>query len=92
MEKARIGIINGTINMLDLLLAKDAGLYAKHDVDVEFDFIAGLRSIEALQAGELDVIVSVGATIRAIMNDDAPLKIVHPYQHWKYTLSRVYFC
>jgi ABC-type nitrate/sulfonate/bicarbonate transport system substrate-binding protein len=86
MEKARIGIINGTINMLDLLLAKDAGLYAKHDVDVEFDFIAGLRSIEALRAGDLDVVVSVGATIRAIMNDDAPLKIVqlihHNGPHW----------
>ena len=86
MENARIGIINGTINMLDLLLAKDAGLYEKHGVDVEFDFIAGLRSIEALRAGELDVVVSVGATIRAIMNDDAPLKIVqlihHNGPHW----------
>ncbi len=86
MEKARIGIINGTINMLDLLLAKDAGLYEKHGVDVEFDFIAGLRSIQALRAGELDVVVSVGATIRAIMNDDAPLKIVqlihHNGPHW----------
>ena len=86
MEKARIGIINRTINMLDLLLAKDAGLYGKHGVDVEFDLIAGLRSIQALRAGELDVVVSVGATIRAIMSDDAPLKIVqlihHNGPHW----------
>ena len=76
MEKAKIGIINRTINMLDLLLAKEAGLYENHGVAVEFDLLAGLRSIQALRAGELDAVVSVGATIRAIMNDNAPLKIV----------------
>ncbi len=37
MIKARIGIINKTINMLDFLLAEDAGLYRKHGLEVEFD-------------------------------------------------------
>ena len=81
MEKARIRIINRTINMLDLLLTKDVGLYEKHGVDVDFDLIAGLRSIEALRAGELDVVGSVIATIRAITTDDAPLKIVELIHH-----------
>lgn len=76
MEPVRIGIINKTINMLDFLLAEDAGIYTSHGLAVEFDLLGGLRSIEALLAGDLDVIVSIGATARAIMQRDAPLKVV----------------
>ncbi len=76
MIKARIGIINKTINMLDFLLAEDAGLYRKHGVDVEFDTLAGLRSIRALEAGDLDVVVSIGASVRARMQEQLPLKVL----------------
>ncbi|HEU0073279.1 MAG TPA: hypothetical protein VFS30_04640, partial [Dehalococcoidia bacterium] len=76
MVKTRIGIINKTINMLDFLLAEDAGLYRKYGLEVEFDTLAGLRSIRALQSGELDVIVSIGAAIRARMQEQLPLKVL----------------
>ncbi len=76
MIKARIGIINKTINMLDFLLAKDAGLYRKHGLEVEFDTLAGLRSIRALEAGELDVVVSIGAAIQVRMQEPLPLKML----------------
>lgn len=75
MESLRIGIINKTINMLDFLVADDAGIYRGHGLDVTFDTVAGLESIRALQAGELDVTVSIGAMVRAIMSEGAPLKL-----------------
>jgi sulfonate transport system substrate-binding protein len=76
MVRARIGIINKTINMLDFLVADEAGIYRKHGLDVEFDTLAGLRSIRALQAGELDVVVSIGAAVRARMQEQLPLKVL----------------
>ncbi|MCH6550948.1 MAG: ABC transporter substrate-binding protein, partial [Planctomycetes bacterium] len=64
-----------TINMLDFLLAEEAGLYKKQGLEVEFETMAGLRSIRALETGEVDVIVSVGATVRARMQDQLALKV-----------------
>ncbi len=73
--QARIGIINRTINMLDFLLAQEVGIYRKHDLEVTFDTLAGRESIQALQAGQLDVVLSIGAAVRTIMEDGAPLKV-----------------
>lgn len=76
MELARIGIINRTINMLDFMLADASGVYEKHGLTVQFDLLGGLRSIEALRGGELDVVVSIGAAVRAIMQDQTPVRVV----------------
>lgn len=73
---ARIGIINRTINMLDFLLAENAGIYAGHGIEPQFDTLAGKESIDALLSGDLDVVVSIGAAVRAIMQDDAPIRAV----------------
>jgi ABC-type nitrate/sulfonate/bicarbonate transport system substrate-binding protein len=75
MESLRIGIINRTINMLDFQLAQKAGIYAAHGLEVSFDTLAGKESTDALVAGKLDVVVSIGAAARAIMNESAPLKV-----------------
>jgi ABC-type nitrate/sulfonate/bicarbonate transport system substrate-binding protein len=75
LEKVRIGIINYTINMLDFMLAEHAGLYREQGLEVEFDTLGGLRSIQALVDGELDVVVSIGAAARAIMKDATPVKV-----------------
>jgi ABC-type nitrate/sulfonate/bicarbonate transport system substrate-binding protein len=75
MEALRIGIINRTINMLDFQLAQEAGIYAAHGLDVSFDTLAGKESTDALAAGRLDVVVSIGAAARAIMTEGAPLKV-----------------
>jgi ABC-type nitrate/sulfonate/bicarbonate transport system substrate-binding protein len=75
MEALRIGIINRTINMLDFQLAQEAGIYAAHGLQVSFDTLAGKESTDALAAGKLDVVVSIGAAARAIMTEDAPLKV-----------------
>jgi ABC-type nitrate/sulfonate/bicarbonate transport system substrate-binding protein len=72
---ARIGIINRTINMLDFLMAKHGGIYARHGIEPTFDTLAGKESIDALIAGDLDFVVSIGAAVRAIMQDDAPIKV-----------------
>lgn len=75
MEPLRIGIINRTINMLDFQLAQEGGIYASHGLDVTFDTLAGKESTDALQAGKLDVVVSIGAAARAIMKESAPLRV-----------------
>jgi ABC-type nitrate/sulfonate/bicarbonate transport system substrate-binding protein len=82
----RIGIINKTINMLDFLLAEHAGIYADNDLAPSFDTLAGKESIDALVAGDLDFVVSIGAAARAIMQNDAPVRaalLVHRNApHW----------
>lgn len=75
MAIARIGIINRTINMLDFLLAEHAGIYAANGLEPQFDTLAGKESIESLLAGDLDFVVSVGAATRAIMTEDAPVRV-----------------
>lgn len=71
----RIGIINRTINMLDFLLADHATIYADNSLTSSFDTLAGKESIDALVAGDLDFVVSIGAAVRAIMQDDAPVRV-----------------
>jgi ABC-type nitrate/sulfonate/bicarbonate transport system substrate-binding protein len=82
----RIGIINRTINMLDFLLADHAGIYVDNGLTPTFDTLAGKASIDALIAGDLDFVVSIGAAVRAIMQDDAPVRaalLVHRNApHW----------
>ena len=82
----RIGIINRTINMLDFLLADHAGIYAANDLTPIFDTLAGKESIDALVAGDLDFVVSIGAATRAIMQDNSPVRaalLVHRNApHW----------
>ena len=82
----RIGIINRTINMLDFLLADHAGIYAHKGLTPTFDTLAGKESIDSLLAGDLDFVVSIGAAVRAIMQDDAPVRaalLVHRNApHW----------
>jgi ABC-type nitrate/sulfonate/bicarbonate transport system substrate-binding protein len=82
----RIGIINRTINMLDFLLAEHAGIYGANDLTPSFDTLAGKASIDALVAGELDFVVSIGAAARSIMQDNAPVRaalLVHRNApHW----------
>lgn len=75
MTIARIGIINRTINMLDFLLAEHAGIYEANGLEPRFDTLAGKESIDALLAGDLDFVVSVGAAVRAIMTEDAPVRV-----------------
>ena len=72
---ARIGIINRTINMLDFLLADHAAVYADNGLEPSFDTLAGKESIDALLSGDLDFVVSIGAAVRAIMLDDAPIRV-----------------
>jgi ABC-type nitrate/sulfonate/bicarbonate transport system substrate-binding protein len=82
----RIGIINRTINMLDFLLADHASIYADNGLAPSFDTLAGKESIDALLAGDLDFVVSIGAAARAIMQDNAPVRaalLVHRNApHW----------
>jgi ABC-type nitrate/sulfonate/bicarbonate transport system substrate-binding protein len=91
--KARIGIINRTINMLDFLMADHGGIYAHHGIEPTFDTLAGKESIDALIAGDLDFVVSIGAAVRAIMQDDAPIKVgllVHRNApHWLMASARI---
>lgn len=90
---ARIGIINKTINMLDFLIAEHAGIYAANDIQPQFDTLAGKESIDALVAGDLDFVVSIGAAARAIMQDDAPVRaalLVHRNApHWIMVPERI---
>ena len=61
--------------MLDFLLAEHAGIYSSNGIEPRFDTLAGKESIDALLAGELDFVVSIGAAVRAIMQEDAPIRV-----------------
>ena len=93
LGKTRIGIINRTINMLDFLLAEHAGIYARNGIEPKFDTLAGKESIDAVVAGRLDFVVSIGAAVRAIMQDGAPVRVallVHRNApHWLMASERI---
>jgi NitT/TauT family transport system substrate-binding protein len=54
LEKTRLGISDLSFTFLPHSLAKDAGVFRKHGLDVELIFIGGPVSISAMAAGELD--------------------------------------
>ncbi len=93
MQKIKIGIINQTINMLDFLFGKENGIYQSNGLAVDFDLVAGNESIELLLDGKLDFVVSVGAAVRAIMANNAPLRatlLVHQNApHWLMASSSI---
>jgi ABC-type nitrate/sulfonate/bicarbonate transport system substrate-binding protein len=79
--------------MLDFLMAEHAGIYAANDIEPRFDTLAGKESIDALVAGDLDFVVSIGAAARAIMQDNAPIRaalLVHRNApHWIMVPERI---
>ena len=54
VEKTRLGITDMSFTFLPHILAKDAGIFRKHGMDVELIYVGGPVSISAMAAGELD--------------------------------------
>ena len=54
LEKTRLGISDLSFTFLPHILAKDAGIFRKHGMDVELIYVGGPVSISAMAAGELD--------------------------------------
>ena len=79
--------------MLDFLMADHSGIYASNGIEPQFDTLAGKESINSLLSGDLDFVVSIGAAVRAIMQDDAPIRaalLVHRNApHWLMAAARI---
>ena len=54
LEKTRLGISDLSFTFLPHLIAKDAGIFQKHGLQVELIFIGGPVGSAALAAGELN--------------------------------------
>ena len=54
LDKTRLGITDMSFTFLPHILAKDAGIFRKHGMDVELIYVGGPVSISAMAAGELD--------------------------------------
>ena len=54
IEKTRLGITDMSFTFLPHILAKDAGIFRKHGMDVELIYVGGPVSISAMASGELD--------------------------------------
>jgi ABC-type nitrate/sulfonate/bicarbonate transport system substrate-binding protein len=54
LERTRLGISDMSFTFLPHLLAKDAGIFRKHGLEVELIYVGGPVSISAMAAGELD--------------------------------------
>ena len=54
LQKTRLGITDVSFTFLPHILAKDAGIFRKHGMDVELIYVGGPVSISAMAAGELD--------------------------------------
>ena len=72
-RKIRMAYSAFSISFLNLFVARDAGLFKKHDLDVELIQMAGPLPVAALAAGELDYLTGYTTGIVAT-GQGAPLK------------------
>ena len=59
LKKVRIGYPAFSLTFLTFFVAKDAGIYKKHGLDVEMVQMAGAVQTSALVAGEIDYLTGI---------------------------------
>jgi NitT/TauT family transport system substrate-binding protein len=72
-EKVRVAYSAFSISFLNIFIARDAGLFKKHGLDVELIQMAGPLPVAALAAGEIDYLTGYTTGIVAT-GQGAPLK------------------
>jgi ABC-type nitrate/sulfonate/bicarbonate transport system substrate-binding protein len=75
LEKTRLGISDLSFTFLPHLIAKDAGIFQKHGLQVELIFIGGPVGSAALAAGELNYSASTDSGLPAAVQG-VPIKAV----------------
>jgi ABC-type nitrate/sulfonate/bicarbonate transport system substrate-binding protein len=59
LKKVRMGYPAFSLTFLTFFVAKDAGIYKKHGLDVEMVQLAGAVQTSALVAGEIDYLTGI---------------------------------
>ena len=72
-KKIRMAYSAFSVSFLNLFIAKDAGLFKKHNLDVELIQMAGPLPVAAIAAGEIDFLTGYSTGIVAT-GQGAPLK------------------
>ena len=75
LEKARLGISDLSFTFLPHIIAKDAGIFQKHGLQVELIFIGGPVATAAMAAGELNYSASTDSGLPAAVQG-VPMKAV----------------
>jgi NitT/TauT family transport system substrate-binding protein len=65
LKKVRIGYPSFSLTFLTFFVAKDAGIYKKHGLDVEMVQMAGAVQTSALVAGEIDYLTGITSPLVA---------------------------
>ena len=62
-DRVRLGYSSITANRLPLWLGQEAGIFARHGIDAELLLIpSGTTGVQALVAGEVQILSATGAT------------------------------
>jgi NitT/TauT family transport system substrate-binding protein len=75
LEKVRLSIADLSFTFLPHLLARDAGIFRKHGLDVELIYIGGPVGLTALATGDLDYSASPDPGLLAVAKG-LPFKVV----------------
>ncbi|MSP39760.1 MAG: ABC transporter substrate-binding protein [Deltaproteobacteria bacterium] len=75
LEKVRLSIADLSFTFLPHLLARDAGIFRKHHLEVELIYIGGAVGLAALASGEIDYSASPDPGLLAIAKG-LPFKVV----------------
>lgn len=76
-DRVRLGYSSITANRLPLWLGQEAGIFARHGIDAELLFIpSGTTGVQALVAGEVQILSATGATAVAAALRGADVVII----------------
>ena len=78
-DRVRLGYSSITANRLPLWLGQEAGIFARHGIDAELLLIpSGTTGVQALVAGEVQILSATGATGVAAALRGADVVIMRP--------------
>lgn len=63
LEKMKVGCAGYSAALAPLWVAKDSGMLAKYGIDAEIIFISGVKTIQAMIAGETPISVTAGVPL-----------------------------
>ena len=76
-DRVRLGYSSITANRLPLWLGQEAGIFARHGIDTELLLIpSGTTGVQALVAGEVQILSATGATAVAAALRGADVVII----------------